>query len=108
MSDTMKSLPKLDWIRKGTPLPSGTATAALAADTDRVVGGDRAVDEVDVRDWLGGTTRATVSEEALGLGSYGRVLTVLTSGTIGQEDESDEDADDEEALVESWTPRFRR
>jgi len=108
MSDAMKSLPKLDWIRKGTPLPSGTATAALAADLDRVAGGDRAVDEVDVRDWLGGTTRAPVSEEALGLGSYGRVLTVLTSGTIGQEDEGDEDADDEEALVESWTPRFRR
>ena len=61
-----------------------------------------------MRDWLGGTTRAIVSEETLALGSYGRVLTVLTSRTLGQEDESDEDADDEEALVKSWTPRFRR
>lgn len=107
MSDAMKSLPKLDWLRKGTPLPAGTATAALAADAARVTAGDRAIDEVDVRDWLGGPTRAAVSEEALGLGSYGRVLTVLTSGTIGQ-DGPDEDEDDEESLVESWTPRFRR
>ena len=30
ISEAMKSLPKLDWIRKGTPLPSGTATARLA------------------------------------------------------------------------------
>lgn len=108
MSDAMKLLPKLDWLRKGTPLPIGTATAALAADPSRVASGDRAVDEVDVRDWLGGTTHAAVSEEALGLGSYGRVLTVLTSGTIGKDNDPDEDEDDEEALVESWTPRFRR
>lgn len=108
MSEAMKSLPKLDWIRKGTPLPSGTATAKLAADRERVAAGERVADEVDVRDWLGGSTRATVSEETVGLGAYGKVLTVLTSQTIGQDSGPDEDEDDEESLIESWTPRFRR
>lgn len=108
MSEAMKSLPKLDWIRKGTPLPSGTATAQLAADRERVVAGERVADEVDVRDWLGGSTRAVVSEETVGLGAYGKVLTVLTSQTIGQDSGPDQDEDDEESLIESWTPRFRR
>jgi len=108
MSDAMKSLPKLDWIRKGTPLPTATATARLAADRRLVVAGERVADEIDVRDWLGGTTRALVSEEAVGLGAYGKVLTVLTSQTLGQDNDRDEDEDDEEKMVESWTPRHRR
>lgn len=108
MSDAMKSLPKLEWIRKGAPLPAGTATQMLAADPDRVAAGDRLSDETDVRDWLGGTTRAHISEESIGLGRYGKVLTVLSSGTIGQQDESEDDEDYEDRLIESWTPRFRR
>jgi Zn-dependent peptidase ImmA (M78 family) len=50
MSDAMKSLPKLDWIRKGSPLPKGTTAAHLAARRDAVLAGERATDEVDVRD----------------------------------------------------------
>lgn len=107
MSEAMKSLPKLDWIRKGSPIPEGTATARLAARRDAVLAGERATDEVDVRDWLGGTTRAAVSEEAIGLGRYGKVLTVLVSTAIGQEESPDDD-DAEDDLIESWTPRFRR
>ncbi|PVB60395.1 ImmA/IrrE family metallo-endopeptidase [Labrenzia sp. 011] len=108
MSDAMKALPKLDWIRKGTPLPTGTATATLAADPDRIATGDRLSDETDVRDWLGGTTRAAISEESVGLGRYGKVLTVLSSNSIGQYDDDEVGEDDEDSLVESWTPRFRR
>ena len=40
-----------------------------------------------------------------GLGRHGKALTVLSSAKIG-EDEDDED--NEDALIESWTPRFRR
>ena len=107
MSEPLKSLPKLDWIRKGSPLPKGTATARLAARRDAVLARERATDEVDVRDWLGGTTRAAVSEEAIGLGRYGKVLTVIVSTAIGQEEGPDDD-DAEDDLIESWTPRFRR
>jgi hypothetical protein len=107
ISEAMKSLPKLDWIKKGTPLPSGTATARLAGQPARVLGGERIVETVDVRDWLGGMTRAEVSEESIGLGNYGKVLTVLVSSSIGQEGDPDDDDDDEE-VIERWTPRFRR
>lgn len=108
MSDAMKSLPKLTWLRKGTRLPTGSATARLAATPEQVRAGARVTDEIDVRDWLGGTISQAVSEESVGLGAYGKVLTVLTSSNIGQEDDDIDEDDDEEALTESWTPRFRR
>jgi uncharacterized protein DUF955 len=108
MSDAMKALPKLDWIRKGTPLPTGTATATLAADHERIGAGERLSDETDVRHWLGGTTRAAITEESIGLGRYGKVLTVLSSNSIGQDDDSEDGEVYEDSLVESWTPRFRR
>ncbi|NRP75742.1 hypothetical protein ILFOPFJJ_06665 [Ensifer psoraleae] len=107
MSEAMKSLPKLDWLRKGIKLPLGTVTATLAANPRRVAAGERVKDEIDVREWLAGPTRETVIEESLGLGSYGRVLTILTSTKIGQELEPDEE-DEEQELIESWTPRFKR
>ncbi len=107
MSDAMKTLPKLSWLRKGTKLPAGTATAAFAARPGDVGAGAHVADEIDVRDWLGGTTGKTISEESIGLGTYGRILTILSSGTIGREDE-DDDAESEDELIESWTPRFHR
>lgn len=107
MSEAMKSLPKLDWLRKGVKLPLGTVTSTLAADPRRVAAGERVKDEIDVREWLGGSTRETVREESLGLGAYGKVLTVLTSTKIGQEMEPDEE-DEQQELIESWTPRFKR
>jgi len=47
-----------------------------------------------------------VTEEVVGLGQYGRTLTVLTCSSLTMRVE--EAADDEDALVESWTPKFKR
>ena len=102
----MKTLPNLDWLRKGTPLPGNTATAQLAADPGLVRAGRRIADARDVRDWLGGTTE--VSEESVGLGAYGKVLTVLSSSASGQEDEPDDEEESEEDVIGRWKPRFRR
>ncbi|MCM8597573.1 MAG: ImmA/IrrE family metallo-endopeptidase [Candidatus Accumulibacter sp.] len=107
LSDAMKSLPELSWLRKGHPVPKGTETARLNADSGRIRNSDRAVNEIDVMDWLGGRRSALVTEEVLGLGTYGKTLTVLSSVSIGHEDEA-EVGDDEAELLESWTPRFHR
>jgi IrrE N-terminal-like domain len=109
LSEAMKSLPQLSWLRKGSPVPKGTATARLNADPDNVLRGQRLDNELDVLDWLGGTKSALVSEEVVGLGPYCKTLTVLSSERIGQEsglDDDDENNDDD--VAERWTPRFRR
>jgi hypothetical protein len=107
LSEAMKSLPQLSWLRKGSPVPPGTETARLFAVAERVLKGDRATAEIDIMDWLGGTRSAIVTEEVVGLGRYGKTLTVLSSSRIGHEEDGDDD-DDDEQIEERWTPRFRR
>jgi len=108
LSESMKSLPELSWLRKGSVVPSSTETARMNADPERVLRAERVDSEIDVTDWLGGTRSVVVTEEVVGLGRYGKTLTVLSSQTIGQEDDEHEDDDQDEGLIESWTPRFRR
>ena len=108
LSEAMKSLPKRDWLRKGSPLPAGTATSRLAGELARVLACDRIADDVDVRDWLGGIRSVAVSEESVGLGHYGKILTILVAPELGSGGEMDDDDEEESELIESWTPRFRR
>ena len=42
LSEAMKSLPQLSWLKKGSAVPMGTATARLSASAERVLSGLRA------------------------------------------------------------------
>ncbi len=108
LSEAMKTLPQLNWIKKGTPVPSSTETAKFNANTERIRSGERRYFEVDVRDWLGGVRQETVTEEIVDLGRYGKTLTILSSQSIGQTAAGYDEGDDEEELNESWSPRFRK
>lgn len=95
----MKSQPDLSWLKRGSPVPGNTETARFNADPSRVLHGERVESELDVRDWLGGKRSAMVAEEVVGLGRYGKTLTVLSSQSIGHEAYADE-GDDEDDLIE--------
>ncbi|MEO6279856.1 ImmA/IrrE family metallo-endopeptidase [Roseateles sp.] len=107
LSETMKSLPDLNWMKRGSPVPARTVTARFNADEHRVLQAERDEEEIDVLDWLGGKRSSLVTEEVIGLGRYGKTLTVLTSRKIGHEAYADE-GDDEDDLVERWTPKFKK
>jgi hypothetical protein len=104
----MKSLPQLTWIRKGTPVPADTITARFNASRQRVLSAERDVDDIDITNWLGGNRHVKVTEEVIGLGSYGKTLTLLYSEALGQTGADLSEEDEEQDLVEKWTPRFRR
>ncbi|WP_137391934.1 ImmA/IrrE family metallo-endopeptidase [Rhodoligotrophos defluvii] len=108
LSDTMKSLPQLTWLRKGSPVPRGTATARLNGNGGRVAAADRAEADVDIMDWLGGTRSVSGTEEVIGLGGYGKTLTVLTCPSLVDETYQEDDGEDEEDLIDRWMPHFRR
>jgi IrrE N-terminal-like domain len=108
LSGAMKTLPQLSWLRKGAPVPAGTLTARFNADRRRVLGAERAAEEIDVMDWLGGTLSARVTEEVVGLGRYSKTLTVLSSEVIGQDLSELDDEREDDDLRERWTPRFRK
>ncbi len=58
--------------------------------------------ETVLSDWFGGTRTILVTEEIVGLGQYGRTLTILTCDSYADDDDEDHE------LEESWIPRFRR
>jgi Zn-dependent peptidase ImmA (M78 family) len=104
MSDTLREIKGIEWIKKGTPLPQSSATKRLNGDAAKVAGSERVDATGALQDWFGGKAKAEIYEEAIGLGSYGRTLTVLTVEEPPDADELEEEEDTEE----SWTPRFRR
>jgi IrrE N-terminal-like domain len=106
LSETIKSLPQLTWLRRGMPVPRETATSRLNACPDRIAAADRTEAEIDIMDWLGGAHSSAALEEVIGLGQYGKTLTVLTCASIRDKTSRDEDDSDEE-LIRRWTPRFR-
>jgi hypothetical protein len=62
-----------------------------------------------LNDWMGGERVYRINEEVVGLGQYGRTLTVLTCEALTAQAAGDESHDEsEDELVESWTPKFRR
>jgi hypothetical protein len=73
-------------------------------EVERVRRAERVEGNSTLDDWFGGDEAISMVEEAIGLGNYGRTLTVLHSIELPDPEEEDE----EKALVESWTPRFRR
>ena len=91
-------------------VPPDTVTESILRRSDAEQEEARAEGEVEIATWLGGQESLAAWEEVIGLGSYGRVLTVLT--VLSCPEFADEDyfevEDSDEALEESWTPRFRR
>ena len=108
MSEALRELKGIDWLRKGLPVPSDTLTESILHKPEEERREARAEGESDIRTWLGGQRSVEAWEEVIGLGSYGRVLTVITCPNLVREDYMDADEDSDEALEESWTPRFRR
>ena len=110
MSESMKSLPGLSWLRKGSSVPPNTATSAINSDKQRVLSAGREVREIDLLDWLGGDRSIAAIEEVVGLGRYGKTLTILHCPDVVDERYADEtvDEEDEGDLVDRWTPRFHR
>jgi Zn-dependent peptidase ImmA (M78 family) len=108
MSTTMKSLRNISWPIKGKPLPSNTATGRFCVNDCNIASGKSERYEIDAVSWFGGSKSITAIEEIVGLGAYGKTLTILSCPDIVDESFDEFDGDDEEELVDSWTPRFKR
>ncbi len=108
LSDGMKTLEQLNWYKKGSPLPHDCGTRSFNSDIGRVRAADTDEREIDILDWLGGNKSVAGIEQVIGLGRYGKTLTVLSCPSIEDESYYEKDGDDDEELSESWAPRFRR
>lgn len=104
MSEALKQLNGIDWIRKREGVPRNTATFAFNQISTNVEHGIRVEETSNLQHWFGGKRRIEISEDVVGLGRYGKTLTVLYDIDLPEP----EDEEDEDNLIESWTPRFQR
>lgn len=77
MSETIRDLPGLTWLKKGSPLQRSTATADFNRSTDNVAESRRRESTSLLSDWFDGAPDVEMMEDVVGLGRYGRTLTVL-------------------------------
>lgn len=108
LSDGIKQARGLSYLRKGTPVPNQSLTYDFNSAPENVRTGRKDVGEGLLSDWLEGDRKYRVTEEVIGLGSYGRTLTVLTCKALSVRPEEDGEEDDENELIESWAVRFKR
>jgi hypothetical protein len=110
MSKPLKDCRGLTWIRKGTGLPQNSATAAFNRDSECIRRGQRTSGDATFGDWFE-RDETELREEVVGLGEYGRTLTILTADDVPEEprrevEEKYPSEDDEESLLPS--ERFYR
>ena len=74
MSEALKEVEGLNWIRKGEGLSKATATFAFNQDPERVRRAEREQDVSDLQDWLGGDRSLSVTEQVIGLAARGTRL----------------------------------
>ena len=101
MSGPLQEFDRLEWPRKGQSLPAGTETDRFNADSQNVRSAKRVDGEAELRDWFGGPRSILGTEEVVGLGRYGKTLTILSSDVFA------DDGDEDEDLEGRWEARFR-
>ncbi len=104
MSDSLRELDGLQWIRKGQLVPGGTATERFNLDANNVKSAQRVNGTTNLASWFESGWDTELYEEVKGLGDYGKTLTVLYTPDELDQAELDEDAE----LEASYEVRFRR
>jgi Zn-dependent peptidase ImmA (M78 family) len=102
MSDSFKALGAARFWRRGSDLPD-SVTRNFNSKPASVASGMRTCGQTTLSHWFDGSSAIILDEEVVGLGSYGHTLTVFSSEDL---DDEDDEGDEEEILIESWTPQF--
>jgi len=87
MSKPLQDMRGLTWIRRGACIPSGTATATFNKNEDNVRRGKRISSTTTLDTWFDGDSGAEFNEEVVGLGEYGKTLTVLWADSLPGDEE---------------------
>lgn len=91
MSERIRDLRGITWIKKGDSLPNGT-TRDFNADPSNIEEARQEEGTCFLDDWFDGAPQVEVNEDVIGLGSYGKTLTVLfTDEALDDDDEEDDD-----------------
>lgn len=107
MSPTLRAQRNLTWLKKGNGVPPSTLTFQFSGDNANVQNAQTASGYATLDEWFDGPD-TEVSEEVIGLGEYGRTLTVLRAESLPDPDDVMTRADGrEDDEAESLLPSQR-
>jgi Zn-dependent peptidase ImmA (M78 family) len=90
MSESLRSVPKLQWLKKGSIVPPITHTAEYNKNQDNILHNLRTEGWTNLGEWFEGGPEIEMQEDIIGLGTYGRTLTILfTEDAVDIEDDED-------------------
>ncbi len=102
MSKDLEEFRGVTWPKKGSSVPTETHTFEFNQRPERVTDAERWSEASSLEPWFGSYRNVEAVEDIVGLGSYGRTLTVVWTETF-----RDEVADDAEKSGDTeWKPRF--
>jgi Zn-dependent peptidase ImmA (M78 family) len=96
LSKPLKERRGLTWIKKNSIVPRETATAEFNKTASNVLQARRVTSRSTLDCWFdcGGTLE--IADEVVGLGRYGRTLTVLSAELPPEQDETEDDVEENE------------
>lgn len=89
MSERIREIRGLTWIKKGDMLPYG-ATRRFNREPSNVAEARREESTCQLDEWFDGAPDIEVNEDVIGLGSYGKTLTVLFTDGFVDDDTNDD------------------
>ena len=91
LSERLKEVNGLEWLKKGDPIARASTTAGFNANPVNVSEARQDDGCCSLDDWFDGAPQIDMNEDVVGLGSYGKTLTVLFTETI---EDLEDDYDD--------------
>lgn len=91
MSERIRDLPNIAWIRKGVSLPLNSTTSEFNKVPSNVESSLHQEGATFLDAWFEGAPEIEVNEDVVGLGSYGKTLTVLFTEELLEDDDVYED-----------------
>lgn len=92
-SEVLRDIRGMNWIRKGDLVPPRSETSVFNTDKAEVEGGARAEAWTSLDAWFDGAPAIEMKEDVIGLGTYGKTLTVLFSSNAIDTEEPEHDDD---------------
>jgi Zn-dependent peptidase ImmA (M78 family) len=90
MSEAIKELKGIGWIKKGDLIPKSSKTYDFNSDINNITSSRVAESITTLDDWFENAPAVEMNEDVIGLGSYGKTLTVLfTNEALENEDEDE-------------------
>lgn len=101
MSEAIRTRRGLTWLKAGDPIPSECTTARFQKNPANITAASKSEGFSMLDDWFDGAPRIEMKEDVVGLGHYGKTLTVLFTAE-SLDDEEDPNGEEEEGYLPSW------